>query len=90
MLAGGLVSPYARGAWVVRGNPLYVNSGLGLSGIPLRFRARPEVVLFPLQAPPPGSDPATNPFVLDEVGGSHSRADRRRMRVRRGMSRGAG
>ena len=63
MIAGGLVSPYARGAWLVRGNPLYVNSGLGLSGLPLRFLAPPEVVLFTLQPAPEGADPVINPFV---------------------------
>ena len=29
--------PYARGVHLVRGNPLFVNNGLGLSGLPLRF-----------------------------------------------------
>lgn len=48
MIAGGLDSPYARGGHVVRGNPLYVNAGLGVSGIPFRFLAPPEVVFFTL------------------------------------------
>ena len=65
MLAGGLMSPYARGTWVVRGNPLYVNSGLGLSGLPLRFMAPPEVALFVLQPPPDGAEPESNPFVRE-------------------------
>lgn len=62
MLAGGLLSPYPRGPWLVRDNPLYVNSGLGLSGIPLRFRARPEAVLFILQPAPDTGSPPTNHF----------------------------
>src|SRR3712207_7832445 len=40
MIAGGLDSPYARGSHVVNGNPLYVNSGLGVSGVPFRFLDR--------------------------------------------------
>lgn len=79
MIAGGLMSPYARGAWLVRGNPLYVNSGLGLSGIPFRFMAPPEVALFTLQPPPAGSDPATNPFVRDDP---DTRRTRHRSRLR--------
>ena len=66
MMAGGLVSPYARGAWVVRGNPLFVNSGLGLSGLPFRFLSPPEVALFTLASPPEGIDPSANPFILDQ------------------------
>ncbi len=70
MMAGGLVSPYARGAWLVRGNPLFVNSGLGLSGLPFRFLSPPEVALFTLAALPDGIDPAANPFILDETPGA--------------------
>lgn len=46
MIAGGLDSAYARGTHLVRGNPLSVNAGLGVSGIPFRFLAPPEVVLL--------------------------------------------
>lgn len=46
MAAGGLDSSYARGALVVNGNPLFVNSGLGLSGVPFRFLAPPQVACF--------------------------------------------
>lgn len=48
MIAGGLDSAYARGTHLVNGNPLFVNSGLGVSGIPLRFLAPPQVVCFTL------------------------------------------
>lgn len=68
MLAGGLVSPYARGTWVVRGNPLYVNSGLGLSGMPLRFRAPPELALFTLRPAPADDEVPDNPFVRIALG----------------------
>ena len=50
MIAGGLDSPYARGAHLVNGNPLYVNSGLGVSGVPFRFLAPPQVARFVLTA----------------------------------------
>lgn len=46
MIAGGLDSPYARGSHVVHGNPLFVNSGLGVSGVPFRFLAPPQVASF--------------------------------------------
>jgi predicted MPP superfamily phosphohydrolase len=39
---------YLRGWYVTAGGPLYVNRGLGLSNLPLRFGARPEVALFVL------------------------------------------
>ncbi|MDP9366099.1 MAG: metallophosphoesterase [Chloroflexota bacterium] len=48
MAAGGLDSAYARGTLVVNGNPLFVNSGLGLSGVPFRFLAPPQVARFTL------------------------------------------
>ena len=50
MIAGGLDSPYARGTHLVNGNPLYVNSGLGVSGVPFRFLAPPQVARFVLAA----------------------------------------
>ncbi len=37
---------YARGLYTVNGNPLYVSSGLGMSGIPMRFRNWPEMGLI--------------------------------------------
>lgn len=49
MIAGGLDSRYPRGAHVVNGNPLFVNSGLGVSGIPFRFLSPPQVVCFTLE-----------------------------------------
>jgi predicted MPP superfamily phosphohydrolase len=62
MIAGGLDSPYARGTHVVHGNPLFVNSGLGVSGIPFRFLAPPQVACFTLDrgidADKPPDDPA--------------------------------
>ena len=62
MVAGGLDSPYARGIHLVNGNPLLVNNGLGVSRLPLRFLAPPEVACFTLargvdEAKPP-EDPA--------------------------------
>ncbi|MGI5837546.1 MAG: metallophosphoesterase, partial [Chloroflexota bacterium] len=37
---------YTRGLFLVNGNPLYVNPGIGMSGLPLRFRNRPEVTFL--------------------------------------------
>ncbi|MHB0867939.1 MAG: metallophosphoesterase [Chloroflexota bacterium] len=37
---------YASGLYRVNGNPLYVSSGLGTSGAPLRFRNWPEVAMI--------------------------------------------
>lgn len=39
---------YASGLYWVNGNPLYVSSGLGASGVPLRFRNLPELALLRL------------------------------------------
>lgn len=39
---------YLRGWYEVAGGLLYVNRGIGLSNLPLRFGARPEVALFVL------------------------------------------
>ncbi len=41
-------SAYPRGWFRVRGNRLYVSHGLGISTVPLRFCARPEVACFTL------------------------------------------
>jgi uncharacterized protein len=42
---------YARGHVVEEGRHLYVSSGLGTSGLPLRLLARPEVVILELRRP---------------------------------------
>lgn len=34
---------YARGLYMVNGNPLHVSAGVGMSGVPMRFRNWPEV-----------------------------------------------
>ena len=46
MIAGDLDSHYPRGAHLVNGNPLYVSNGLGVSGVPFRFLAPPQIALF--------------------------------------------
>lgn len=48
MIAGGLDSPYPRGAIEVRGNPVFVSNGIGVSGVPFRFLAPPQVACFVL------------------------------------------
>ncbi len=48
MIAGDLDSHYPRGTHVVNGNPLFVNNGLGVSGVPFRFLAPPQVAFFTL------------------------------------------
>jgi predicted MPP superfamily phosphohydrolase len=42
-------SKYPRGWFEVRGNRLYVSHGLGVSGLPLRLGARPELACFELR-----------------------------------------
>lgn len=42
-------SAYPRGWFNVRGNRLYVSHGLGVSTVPLRFCARPELACFTLR-----------------------------------------
>ncbi|HEX2922698.1 MAG TPA: metallophosphoesterase, partial [Chloroflexota bacterium] len=37
---------YARGLYIVNENPLYVSTGLGMSGVPMRFRNWPEMSLI--------------------------------------------
>jgi predicted MPP superfamily phosphohydrolase len=52
-----LPTRYPRGWFEVAGGLLYVNRGLGLSSLPLRLGAPPEVALFVLtdgRALPPG------------------------------------
>ncbi len=53
MIAGGLDSRYPRGTRVLRGNPLFVSNGLGLSSLPMRFLAPPQIAVFTLE---PGVD----------------------------------
>jgi predicted MPP superfamily phosphohydrolase len=48
---GARRAPYLRGWYQSAGGPLYVNRGLGLSNLPLRFGARPEIALFVLTTP---------------------------------------
>jgi uncharacterized protein len=52
---------YARGHVVEDGRHLYVSSGLGTSGLPLRLLAPPEIVVLELRAPagPPGGRSAS-------------------------------
>jgi len=58
MLLGKLESDWARGSHVVRGNPLAVSNGLGLSGLPVRLMAPPEAAIVRLRAAPAGCPPA--------------------------------
>lgn len=41
-------SNYVAGLYAVNGMPVYVNRGLGCTGLPLRFRAAPEVTIIRL------------------------------------------
>jgi predicted MPP superfamily phosphohydrolase len=43
---------YPRGWFTVNGNPLYVNRGIGVARLPLRFAARPEIALLMLVRDP--------------------------------------
>lgn len=59
-----LDSVFPRGWYKVASGLLYVNRGIGMSDLPLRFRSRPEVTLFVLSqgsALPPGADWARIP-----------------------------
>lgn len=49
-------SNYPRGFYQVEGTLLYVNQGLGMSELPLRFAARPEVTLLVLRPGALGRD----------------------------------
>lgn len=44
----GCGSKYVEGLYCINDMPVYVNRGLGYTGYPLRFRARPEVALVRL------------------------------------------
>jgi predicted MPP superfamily phosphohydrolase len=41
-------SKYIHGAYRINGNRVYVNRGLGCTGLPVRFRAPPELTFFRL------------------------------------------
>ncbi len=56
LASGVMETKYPRGWFEVHGGLLYVNRGLGLSNLPIRFAATPEVALFVL----------TNGRALDE------------------------
>ena len=43
---------YARGHIVEHGRHLLVTSGVGTSGLPIRFLAPPEVLVLTLREPP--------------------------------------
>jgi predicted MPP superfamily phosphohydrolase len=45
--------PYDRGRFRIGDVQLYVNRGIGLSGIPVRINAPPEVTVITLRSPPP-------------------------------------
>lgn len=42
-------SKYVQGWYRINDNPVYINRGLGCTGLPIRFRARPEVTFFRLR-----------------------------------------
>jgi uncharacterized protein len=44
----GIHAPYRSGFYQTAGGPLYVNRGIGMSLLPIRLGARPEVTLFVL------------------------------------------
>ncbi len=50
-----VLSPYLEGMYHLGQSHLYVNRGLGTTGIPMRFNARPEVTLFTLRTAPEAS-----------------------------------
>ena len=47
---------YARGHVVEDGRHLYISSGFGTSGLPVRFLAPPEVVVLELRPADPRAD----------------------------------
>jgi uncharacterized protein len=49
-LHSGNIGPYVAGEFDVSGSPLYVNRGIGTSGLPVRVAARPEITQFTLRA----------------------------------------
>jgi len=50
---------YVRGWYARGGGQIYVNRGLGVTGMPIRFCSRPEISLFTLRAAPPGQATVT-------------------------------
>jgi predicted MPP superfamily phosphohydrolase len=42
-------SHYVSGLCRINGNPVYVNRGLGYTGLPIRFRANPELTIVRLE-----------------------------------------
>lgn len=40
------VGPYVKGSYQTSAGPLYVNSGIGTSVLPIRFLCRPEITIF--------------------------------------------
>jgi predicted MPP superfamily phosphohydrolase len=48
LIDGDKYTRYPRGWYTVNGNILYVNRGLGVAALPLRFAARPEVACITL------------------------------------------
>ncbi len=46
----GLARKYLRGLYEVHGSALYVNRGIGTTGLPIRVASRPEVTLFTFHA----------------------------------------
>lgn len=49
---------YRDGLWQISGMMLYVNRGIGMTGLPLRFNCRPEITIFTLHAKPARQPPA--------------------------------
>ncbi len=49
---GPRISPYLRGLFHKGPDMLYVSSGLGMTGLPIRFRCRPEIVRITLHRSP--------------------------------------
>jgi predicted MPP superfamily phosphohydrolase len=43
-----LVTPFTKGAYHINGSSLYVNSGLGTIGVPVRLGSPPEITLITL------------------------------------------
>jgi uncharacterized protein len=47
---GRLVTYYVSGWYEKGGRQLYVNRGIGTTGFPIRFGARPEISVFEIEA----------------------------------------
>jgi predicted MPP superfamily phosphohydrolase len=54
---------YVRGWYAERGGLVYVNRGIGVTGVPIRFCSRPEISLFTLRPAPPGQERVTRRVV---------------------------